>query len=160
MEQSLSHSLLKLEPWEQDQYIIEFHKLTTRKVTGFTPDECSLIAYAYSKHDQHFNITWQERIEAFKVSDTKKRDYYIKAITQHVQRRLSYPHVIEHIMSNPQDLSRCLEDYSLEVPYWAPIEKIYTELQGHVASGYIYNLESYYTYMTTHHMNEVLGNGW
>jgi hypothetical protein len=147
--------------WEQeDQHIIAFHELTAHKTKEFTSDECALIAYAYSKHDQHFNITWQERMKAFEVSDTKKRDYYIKAISEHVQRRLSYPQVIEHIMSNPQDLSRCLEDYSPEVPYWTTTEKIYVGLQGHVASGYIHNLESYYAYMTTYYMNEVLGNGW
>ena len=150
------------EPWEHHEAIVAYHNLgdSNKLPEHYSAMDRQVVAQAYVLHDQHFNKTFEQLIASYVVLPQAKYKSYAESIGKYITRALEgNPELVDAVANGNVSLDEVAHGFQFQ-PYWTGTETIYNELQEQVTRGNITDLYTYYNYMTTHHLNEVLGQGW
>lgn len=152
MDISMSTSMSTPSQWENHPTIIRYHTFMNSGRPWFSSDERRTIAEAYSLHDQHFGISLSENIQKFCPSV----DSLTHSIGQHIGKFLQeHPEHIHTALTG--DVTVCMQYYQ---PPPNTSGKLYNELMLQINQGVVTDLLSFYNYMCTYHLDEVLSSGW
>lgn len=152
------------EAWEWHPTIIKYHEIvnTGKSVEEFTQVEREIIAEAYVLHDEHFGTTVQSHVKSYEIPKETIFTGTVDYITEHLGNVLKEnPQLIGQALSG--DIRYAMQSFQyghLESPWWEPIMEIHADIQQQIRLGNITDLRSYYHYMCTHHLGEVLNQGW
>ena len=116
-----------------------------------------IVVEAWVVHDQYFGSTLESRIADYYVSPEQICSAYASQVTKHLKDKLmANPELVMAVANNCTLLLQCLNDFVPQLPS----NDTYQELVLQVNNGVIYDLRSFYDYMTMYHMNDILDLGW
>lgn len=120
-------------------------------------DNLELTVRAYTVHSLHYGKTVNALISRYYVSPQDLAGQYARAISVHIKKRLlAEPQLLQVIAQDVSQLGRCLEDFR---PAFNG-GRMYDELCAAFQNGIIYDNETFYMYMATHHLDEMVSEGW
>lgn len=147
------------DPWEHLPDIIAYHTLPTRDdIDQYTEQERAIIARAYTIHDQHFNITLNDHLNGYLVTQEAINRSVAKQISSYIEKKITdNPELINSILNGSS--GEVLQGMQLDT-WWQSTQSKYDQLLCMIRDGVITDLGSYYDYMCRVALGDVLAQGW
>lgn len=145
-------------PWEHQTDIIAYHNLMEQKPSGpYTACELDIIARAHVLHDQHYNISLNDRLHEYMISQETIKKSVAKQVSTHIEKKITENfNYIDQLANGSTDI---MNGFTLN-SWWQHSQNTYQELRGLVTRGTITDLYSYYQYMCMHYLSDVIDSGW
>ena len=116
-----------------------------------------IVVKAWVIHDQYHGVTLDSLITRHYTHPEEICNSYSEQIARHIKGKLMpNPELVMAVANNSTLLLQCLNDFNPRLPS----NDLYQELMLQVNNGVIYDLHSYYVYMTEYHMEEIIAHGW
>lgn len=155
-----SHNEIYPDGYSHHPCVVEFHLMDLSNPDTLTMEQRQVIAQAYTLHDTYYNKSLDDLVNQFQVTHPQ----YISAIANELGR-----HVTKCIQERPELLTEVLGGNIADIvatyhsDYWDVVQRtnaLYQELITRIQTGEIHDVQSYYNYMTVHHLDNVLEQGW
>jgi hypothetical protein len=116
-----------------------------------------IVVEAMVIHDQYYGVTLDSLIAKQYTSPLEICNIYSEQLARHIKGKLTAnPELVMAVANNSTLLLQCLTDFNPQLLS----NDLYHELVLKVQDGIIYDLHSYYVYMTEYHMDEIIAYGW